>query len=168
MKKLLSIVVLSMLGFAQLRAEFGGIAQVGDKPFAFSGVATDGKAISLDALKGKVVVVYFFSSRRNIGLMELRQIQERVWPVFQSRGLVIVCISRETDASELARATQGMQIQFPLIPDPKQEIFSHYASKGEPRAYLIGKDGTIKLVSLGYTDDEVDRIAFWIGKELDR
>lgn len=166
MKHLLPIVMLGLMGVPNLRAEYGAIAKVGDKPYSFTGVATDGSAVSLDALKGKVVMVYFFTTQPGAGMMELRQIQKYVWPLYKSEAFAIVGVGREAEAPELAKVSQQMQIGFPLIPDPKKEIFLHYASKGHPRAYLIGKDGTIKLVSLGYTDDEVERISNWIARAL--
>jgi peroxiredoxin len=168
-RTILALITLNVLGFTRLCADPSwDLAKLGDKPYAFTGTATDGSAISLDALKGKVVLVYLFSTRPGAGMMELKLIEENMWPRFKAAGLVIVGVVRESEKPEVAGIAQAMHIDFPLVPDPKKEIFLHFATRGHPRAYLIGRDGTIKLTSLGYTDDELDRISAAIEWQLKR
>jgi peroxiredoxin len=92
--------------------------------------------------------------------------QRDMWPRFNGSGLVIIGIGRETEAAELTAVAASLKIKFPLVPDPKKEIFLHYALRGHPRLYLVGRDGRIKLTSLGYSDDELDRINYVIAREL--
>jgi peroxiredoxin len=166
MRKLLCLTLLALSSSPAFAAEFGAIAAVGDTPFQFSGFATDGSAISLGTLKGKVVLIYLFSTQAGAGMMELQQIQRYIWPLYKSDQFSIVAIGREAEAPELKAIGERMKIGFPIIPDPNKEIFLHFASKGHPRAYLIGRTGKIEDVSLGYTDDEVARISHRIQEEL--
>ncbi len=166
MMRLLTLITLGLFGLADLRAEYGGIAKEGDRAFAFAGPATNGGDFSLEACKGKVVVVYFFATDAGAGMQELKMIQKYVWPKYRSAGLILVGVARNAEPTVVAKVAKDLRIEFPLLADPNKEIFLHYASKGHPRVYLIGRDGTIKLVSLGYTDDEVARISWYIGREL--
>jgi peroxiredoxin len=165
--KTLLLLTLGMLGPTSLRADPSwDIAKIGDKPFPVSGMAVDGTPVSLPEYKGKVVMLYLFTTQTGAGMMELKLIGQDLWPRFKSDGLVVIGIGREAQAKELAAVAQSLHIGFPLIPDPQKEIFLHFATRGHPRAYLVGKDGTIKLTSLGYSDDELDRISAAISKEL--
>jgi peroxiredoxin len=160
------MLLLSVALAQSLRADYGDIALAGQKPYPFVALATDGSQVSLEALRGKVVLVYLFTTQPGAGMMELRMIQKYVWPIHGKKGLVIIGIGRQADMPELKKISEDMHLSFPLVPDPQKEIFLHYASKGHPRAYIIGKDGTIKMTSLGYTDDEVDRISEGVAVEL--
>jgi peroxiredoxin len=99
-------------------------------------------------------------------MAELRMLATHTWPRFRAQGLRIIGVVRGSEAPEIAKVASSMHVDFPLLPDPKKEIFLHFAARGHPRAYLVGRDGTIKLTSLGYTDDEVDRIEAAIEREL--
>jgi peroxiredoxin len=167
-RKYTALVLLGLLGLAGLRADPWDVAKVGDRPFPVSGTAIDGRSVSLDQFKGKVVLVYLFSTQPGAGMTELMLLERDMWPRYKSAGLQIIGVARDTDARKLAEAVRAMHIEFPLIPDPKKDIFLHYASRGHPRAYLVGKDGTIRLSSLGYSDDELDRISAVVDRELKR
>jgi peroxiredoxin len=167
--KLLMLIAVGLLGLANLRADPSwDIAKIGDKPYPLTSTATDGTAVSLAALKGRVVLVYLFSTQAGAGMTELKLMGENMWPRFKPAGLVIIGVVRESEFPEVEALAKSMHIGFPLIPDPKKEIFLHFATRGHPRAYLVGRDGTIKLTSLGYTDDELDRISASIERELKR
>lgn len=167
--RFVTLILLCAAGFGSLRADPAwDIARIGDKPYPLSGTATDGTVVSLGAQKGRVVLVYLFSTQPGAGMMELKLIGEGMWPRFKAAGLSIIGVVRESQEAEVAEVARSMHIGFPLIPDPEKKIFLHFATRGHPRAYLIGKDGTIKLTSLGYTDDELDRISAAIEQELKR
>jgi peroxiredoxin len=168
-QKILALIGLGIICVNSLWADPSwDIAKIGDRPFQFSGVSTDGAAISLAALHGKVVLVYLFSTETGAGMMELKMIEKYVWPRFESVGLSIIGVVREAKAPEVTAVARSMNIGFPLIPDSDKAIFLHFATRGHPRAYLIGKDGNIKLTSLGYSDDELDRISSAIFSELQK
>ena len=169
--RVLTLITIGLLGFTHLRADPSwdiswDIAKVGDKPYPVSGTATDGTAVSLEAFKGRPVLLYFFATKAGAGTQELRMIKQYVWSKFEHSGLVIIGVGREAQMPELTALAKSMQITFPLLPDPEKEIFRHFATRGHPRTYLVGKDGTIKLTSLGYSDDDIDRISDSIAREL--
>jgi len=166
-QNILTLLTVGLLCFNNLHADPSwDLAKVGDKPYPVAGTSIDGAAVSIEALKGKVVLLYFFSIQTGAGVQELKMIQKYMWPEYEPAGLVIVCVAREAQMPELAAFAKSSHMTFPMIPDPQKETFLHFATRGHPRTYVIGKDGTIKLSSLGYTDDELDRISAVIGTEL--
>jgi peroxiredoxin len=158
--------VMSLLGPALLADEGWDVAKLGAEPYPFSGRSITGEPISVAGLKGKVAVLYFFTTQPGAGMTELMLIQRDMWPQFHDKGLVIIGVGREASEDELINVAASLHIKFPLLADPKKEIFLHYALRGHPRLYLVGRDGHIKLTSLGYCDDELDRINWTIAKEL--
>jgi hypothetical protein len=50
--------------------------------------------------------------------------------------------------------------------DPELSIYSKFASKFIPRTYLIGRDGTILYQSVGFDEDEFDRLLSAVKKAL--
>lgn len=167
--KSLQLVLLSFVLAHGLRAEPGGIAQLGDKPYDFAVPGADGSTATLSSLQGRVVMLYFFSINEGsgAGTMMLKMIQKYTWPGFSKSGLLIIGVVRGAEPSEVKLFASQNKVPFPLVADPKREIYHHYAEKNLPRTYVIGKNGLIDLVSLGYTDDELhDRIENAIAKEL--
>jgi peroxiredoxin len=165
--KTITLLSLSFMAAGSLQAEPWAIAKIGDRPYAFAAKATDGSPVALPE-SGKVALVYLFSTQAGAGMQELKMINKYVWPKFKSSGLVLIGVAREAQTDELKIVARDLGIDFPLVADPQKAIFLHYATRGHPRAYLVGKDGTIKLVSLGYTDDEVDRISDAVAAELEK
>jgi peroxiredoxin len=164
--KLCLLFIMSLFGRALFADEGWDLAKIGDQPYSFSGRSITGEPVSVAALKGKVAVLYFFTTQPGAGMTELMLIQRDMWPQFHDRGLVIIGVGREAAEDELVNVAASLHIKFPLLPDPKKEIFLHYALRGHPRLYLLGRDGHIKLTSLGYCDDELDRINGAITREL--
>jgi peroxiredoxin len=165
--KMILTLLLGLLGASVASAEdYGAIAKVGDVPFPITGTDINGIPISVPSLKGKVVVLYFFTTQPGAGMTELMLIQRDMWPRFNASGLVIIGIGREAGKAELESVAQSLKIRFPLLPDPNKELYLHFASKGHPRLYLLDRSGHIELTSLGYSDDELDRINAAIDREF--
>ena len=52
--------------------------------------------------------------------------------------------------------------------DPDKRVFGLYAEQGVPRSFVIDRNGRIVLGSLGAAQEELERIAAAIEKELSR
>ena len=57
---------------------------------------------------------------------------------------------------------------LPKIMDPDKRVFGLYAEQGVPRSFVIDRNGRIVLGSLGAAQEELERIAAAIEKELSR
>jgi peroxiredoxin len=51
---------------------------------------------------------------------------------------------------------KGIHFQWRLT--PKREMYGKFASMFIPRTYLIGREGTILYQSVGYDEEEFDRL----------
>ena len=106
-------------------------------------------------LKGKVVLINLFATWCGPCQTELAEVQETLWPKYKdNQDFVLLVIGREHTDEQLDKYNERKQFTFPLYPDPKREVFSLFAEKYIPRAYLFDKEGKLIYSSVGYTEEE--------------
>jgi peroxiredoxin len=164
----LALIVLAAIGLATARAveEETTLVKVGDLAPAFTTTNTENEPISTEALKGKVVLVNFFATWCGPCLAEMPHLEAEVWQKFKDRGLVVVAIGREHSTAEMTKFKADKKLTMAVVPDPKREIFSKYATKYIPRNFLIGRDGKIIFASTGFNRTEFDSMIALIAAEL--
>jgi thioredoxin-dependent peroxiredoxin len=124
---------------------------------AFSLPATGGAKISLESLKGKKVVLYFYPKDNTSGCTLEAQNFEALRKDFESADTEIVGVSPDTLKShDRFRAKYGLR--FPLASDETKTMLEAYGVWVEKRMYgltymgverttvLIDRDGTIARV----------------------
>ena len=110
-------------------------------------------------LKGKVVLVSLFATWCGPCQKELAEVQSTLWPTYKDRkDFVMLVIGREHTDEQLQKYNERKKFDFPLYPDPKRDVFSLFAEKSIPRAYLFGKDGKLIYSSIGYTAEEFQKL----------
>ena len=109
----------------------------------------DGKLVSWEQFKGKVVVVDFWATwcppcRTEIpGYIALQK-------KYAAAGLVIVGISVDTDGPEVVRKYMkdvGINYQIVIADDQVQDLFAPI--QGYPTTFIIDRDGLIRDKKLG-------------------
>ncbi len=106
-------------------------------------------------LKGKVVLISLFATWCGPCQTELAEIQKTLWPKYKDhKDFVMLVVGREHTDEQLQKYNERKQFSFPLYPDPKRDVFSLFAEKNIPRAYLFDKDGKLIYSSMGYSEEE--------------
>lgn len=134
----------------------------------FTGRATDGRSFTLSALRGKVVVLYFFSASVGASLTEMRYLETEVFQKLAARDdFQLIAIGRGHTREELVRAGGENRLTFPLVADPQAEVFGLYFTKFVPRTVVVRRDGTIASLASGYHEfDGIVKLQETLAREL--
>ena len=125
----------------------------GTKPPEFKGVTTDSRTISLDSLRGKVVLLNFWAT----WCLECRPempMFERLHRQFTKQGLSVVGINAREGTEAIHAYAKELRLTFPLVLDPKGEINAAYGVIGLPATFLIGRNGRAVARTVGPRDWE--------------
>lgn len=117
----------------------------------------DGKPVSLEQLKGKVVYLDFWASwcppcLKSFPFME--QLKQK----YSKQGLVVIAISLDEKVEDAWDFLYQTQASFIIAHNIRGDIATLYDVQAMPSTYLIGRDGKIKLRHLGFNTGDTDEL----------
>ena len=132
------------------------IPQVGQSAPAFSLPSQDGSTISLESLRGKWTVLYFYPKDMTPGCtIEAHNFQQDI-AKYASLNAVVVGVSVDSTSShQTFCAQQGLQ--FKLLSDQDKKVVAEYGSLGDYMGIKIAKRNTFLI------DPEGKIVKEWIG-----
>jgi len=110
---------------------------------SFTLTSMDGKTFSLEALRGKVVLLNFWATWCPPCRKEMPDM-EALYRRFQKKGLVVLAVSdeeRETVVGFLAK----QNYTFPVLLDPGRKVNEAFGVEGIPKSFIFDAEG--KLVA---------------------
>lgn len=161
MKKATLLLTFILLTFTLnlMAQEENTFVKEGQKAPDFSISLENGQTKSLSDLEGKVVWINFFATWCPPCRKELPHLQEAVYEAFQNRNdFELLVIGREHNWEEINKFKADNNYKLPFYPDPEREIFSKYAKQTIPRNFVIDKDGKIVVSSIGYNEEDFEKI----------
>ena len=149
------IVLLMVIGFLPGSAYSVEVDQKAPK-FSVQNLL-DGKHVSLEQLKGKVVYLDFWASwcppcLKSFPFME--QLKQK----YGKRGLVVIAISLDEKFEDAWIFLNQTQASFVIAHNNRGDIATRYDVQAMPSTYLIGRDGKIKLRHLGFNSGDKDTL----------
>ncbi len=119
----------------------------------FTGTSTDNSTLSLDAFKGKVVILDFWASWCKPCRKELPFLKE-LYNQYNRKGLEIIGINLDSSKERMDNffKQSGLSLPFSTIMDPKSKIPPLYKLNGMPTTVFIDKKGIIRFRHLGFSD----------------
>ncbi len=131
--------------------------EVGTTAPDFEVTTFDGQDISLSALKGQRVVLYFYPKDSTPGCTKQACNLRDNLAELTDNGIAVIGVSPDDDASHEKFSTKH-ELTFPLLADPDRQIIDAYGVWGEKKNYgktymglqrttfLIDEDGVIQHV----------------------
>ncbi|MFQ5989456.1 MAG: peroxiredoxin family protein [Candidatus Methylomirabilales bacterium] len=120
----------------------------GERPPEFSSRTATGKTVSLAGLRGRVVLLTFWTTWCTECRPEM-PIFEQLHRDFAAEGLTVLGINVREGAPIIQTYAKELDLTFPLLSDPKGEIQTRYGVIGLPTTFLIGRDGRAVALAVG-------------------
>lgn len=140
-----AVFALLLVLFLGLRRSQEGPVGVEDKAPNFTLTTFEGEEISIEDLKGKVVLVNFWASWCTPCEQEAADL-ENAWLQYKPRGdVVFLGVDYVDTETEAMGYLNKFNISYPNGPDLGTRISQAFRIQGVPETFIIGKDG--KLVS---------------------
>ncbi len=135
----------------------GYIVKVGQIAPNFNIVLTDGKEVTLDSLRGKVVMLQFTASWCGVCRKEMPFIEKDIWLKHKSNpNFALIGIDRDEPLDVVINFAKATGVTYPMGLDPNADIFAKYALRksGITRNVLIDRDGKIVMLTRLFNDEE--------------
>ena len=123
----------------------------------FSGINQDGKSISLSALKGKKLILYFYPKDNTPGCTAESCNLNDNYDYWLSKGYEVIGVSPDSEASHLKFA-QKFGLKFNLIADTNKEILQSYGVWGEKINYGKTYMGVIRTTFVINEEGIIEKI----------
>jgi peroxiredoxin len=132
----------------------------------FSAARLDGGTVTLESLRGSVVLLNFWAVECppcRIEMPELEKIHRR----YSGRGLWVLGVTEmNPDRDEIARAVAEIGVTYSVLLDPDARIGALYGIEAHPTSVVIDARGLVRFVNAGYLRGEEKAIGRAIRKAL--
>lgn len=143
--------------FTLASTAFAGTAP-GDVPPDSLGHDATGKALHVQDMHGKVVLITFWASWCGYCLKEL-PILAGIQKIAGPAQLQVVAVSYKEDYSKFLQIRHNLRKQDMLLAyDSDASVAKAYGISGIPHMVMIGRDGRIAYVHIGYDASMLDTI----------
>ncbi|MBI2825016.1 MAG: redoxin domain-containing protein [Planctomycetia bacterium] len=140
---------------------------LGKKIGAFEFVDLSGNPVTRDSLSGKIVVIDFWATWCEWcfkGLPNLQQVYEKYEGNDRVAILAVSTDDPQTTAAELRESFTKAQLTIPILRDAREQSRSMFEVQGLPTMFLLGPDGTIEAMEIGFQP----RLAVDLPRKLDK
>ena len=115
------------------------------EPLALKFTAIDGREVDLEQMRGKVVLIYFWSASNGPSVEELSKIAA-VYSKFREKGFEAIGISHNRDKEKFLAMVKDKNVPWPQYFDGKgqqNDISRRYALRNIPAMWLVNKSGFV-------------------------
>ncbi len=107
-----------------------------------------GQAVTLSALRGRVVVLNFWATWCPPCRSEVPALQA-AYQQYQSRGVALIGIDLKEDAATIQQFIAPYGVTYPIVRDETGRVSSQYQVAGIPTTIIIDADGVIRARHIG-------------------
>ncbi|HSV16166.1 MAG TPA: redoxin domain-containing protein [Tepidisphaeraceae bacterium] len=141
-------------------------AMIGKPAADFSLKGLDDKPVTMASLKGSVVVLDFWATWCGPCVAALPHL-DALYREQSPHGLKLFAVDFMEDADTVKPFVQEKKLSMPVLLDTAGDVGKNYgAADGIPVTVIIGKDGLVKKVFLGASDEIEQQIKDIVVKEM--
>jgi len=133
----------------------------GDEAPDFTLPDVDGNPMSLSALRGQKLIVYFYPAAMTPGCNKEACDFSESLPDLTAVGLTVLGISPDAPA-KLAKFRAKEGITFPLLSDPERTTLSAYGAYGEKMMYGKKTTGVIRSTFVVGADGKIEKAYYGV------
>ena len=133
------------------------IPEAGTQAPAFSLPDQSGNQVSLDAQKGKWVVLYFYPRDLTPGCTREAEGFRTALPKIKKKNAVVLGVSRDSVDSH-CKFIDKYDLNFPLLSDPDGKVLRAYGAWGEKNMYGKKTEGVIRTTVIIDGDGKVEKV----------
>lgn len=152
---------------AEAETESTTLVRAGETAPDFTVELTDGSQLSLNELRGKVVLLNFWATWCPPCRQELTRVQKEIIDRFAGKEFVFLPVSRGEKRETVEAFREKTGYTFPMGLDSARTVYDRYASNYIPRNFLIDQEGKVILATVGYDEEEFDALIRTIEKTLE-
>lgn len=138
------------IGTAALAVEEGQQAP----DFTLPDIAEGKPPITLSALRGKTVYVDFWASWCAPCLRSMPLINE-LYAKYREQGFEVIAINVDDPIEDGRDFLLDTPLDYLIAADTKGEMLGAYAVRGMPTSFLIDREGVVRLVHVGFRDNDI-------------
>jgi cytochrome c biogenesis protein CcmG/thiol:disulfide interchange protein DsbE len=153
---LTALPVLALLGYG-FRTDPREIPSplIGKEAAPFTLKTFDGDQLSLQALRGQVVVVNFWASWCFPACYEEAPALARAWEAYKDRGVLMIGINIQDKEEPAKKFLARFGHAFPNAPDPAGRVSVDYGVYGVPETFFIDRAGRVRAKHVGAVTDAI-------------
>ena len=124
------------------------VAPAGPAP-KFQLTSMAGKPVSLDSLKGQVVMINFWASWCGPCREEM-PVLEQLYTKYKPMGFTMIGVNVEPDSKLAAEWLKATPVTFPILFDTKSEVSKLYQVSSMPSTVIVDRKGNLRWMHRGY------------------
>ena len=118
---------------------------------SFRGLSLDGKAYSLDGLKGKAVLLDFWATWCGPCIRSMPTV-EKLHEEYRAQGLVVLAVDVGETRETVEKFLKTRNLPYPVIMGDEAGIPAAYGISAFPTFVMIGTDGKVAAHQIGFNE----------------
>ena len=113
--------------------------------------AADGRKVTLEGLKGRVVVINYWATWCEPCIEEMPSL-ERLRTKMNGRPFEVLAVNYGESAARVARFIAKMKLTMPVLLDPYKNSVEAWKVRGLPMTFIVDAKGEVRYWSFGERD----------------
>ena len=173
MKKCIPIILFlffSMTITSQNNINRGYKLSVGDPAPKIDLTLLDGRVLSNENLKGKVVVIQFTASWCGVCIKEMPHLEKELWQRFKKDEFILIGVDLKEEIDIVKRFINKTKVTYPFTIDNDGSFFESFTfpNAGVTRNIVLDKKGNISFLTRLYDEKEFSDMIDHVEKLLSK